>query len=311
MNVMKRKNKTLAVSLSYLLAAFIFFMNSVITAYAVEDENETLSYNSVLEVESYEVEGGYIQTGKENTINLTIKNANTYSSANNLVAIITSASGMIFPAYGNDNQFYVGTLQGGASKTISVPVVTTSQLLEDYVDLTCQLVYETGGRQITNTSTMVLPTQNISALAVNSLDVSTRALLNGKSLLSISYSNNSSENVNDAVIFVDGNISEDTREIDLGNLVAGKSYTKDYNIIFTQAGEQVITVYIKYTNADGEYVENEIGSFKVNVDNENVSEFNVQTANPMLDMIGKIIAIGAIMVAAIAALIFLKKNHFI
>ena len=304
----KKINQFIAVSISCFLAMFIFFINTSVTAFAVENNEKPFSYNSVVEVESYEVEGGYIQAGKENIIKLKIKNANKISAANSLVAVVSSTSGMVFPAYGIDNQFFIGTLEGGASTTIEVPVVTTSQLTGEYVDLTCSLIYEIGGNKITNASNMALPTQNISAVAVSAVDVSTHASLNGKSLLSITYSNNSAENINDAVLSVEGNVSETTRIIDLGSIVAGKSYTKDCYVIFTETGEQTITINLKYTNGNGDYLETELGSFKVNVEEMNSSDSSETTGNPMLAMIGRIITLVALAVAVIIALVYYKKR---
>ncbi len=312
MMAIRRINKFKSASICWFFFVLIFLFNNSITAFAAEEEEEQqlppVSYNSVVEVESYEIEGGYIQAGKENLIKLTIRNANNHTAANSLVAVVSSSSGLIYPQYGIDNQFFVGTLAGGKTTTIDIPVVAASGVTGEYVDFSCNLIYEIGGVKNSNKSTMILPTQNMSAVAVNSIDVSTQASLNGKSLLSIGYSNNSSENVNDAVLTITGNVSDTTRIIDLGNVTSGKSYTKDCYIIFTEAGEQNITITLSYTNENGEQVERELGTFMVNVTEEKATENKAGSLNSVFVVIGRIVSGVAVLVAAIVTFVFVKKR---
>ncbi len=302
-----RINRLITISIFCILMAFVFYANCL-TVIAVESETTPVSYNSVIEVESYEVEDGYIQPGKDNTIKLTIKNANKHSAAHGLVAVVSSSSGKIYPQYGIDNQFYVGTLEGGATTTIDIPVMVVSGFTDVYVDFTCNLTYEIGGIKTTNSSTMVLPTQNMSAVVINSIDVNTHASINGKSLLSIDYSNNSSENAIDAMLLVDGNVSDSTRIIDLGSVISGKSYTKDCFIVFTEAGEQTIKINLKYTNKDGEHIEHELGSYIVRVDENVDSGVNEKYVSPVLIVAGRILSLLALVIAGIITFAFMKNR---
>jgi hypothetical protein len=277
------------------------------TVYAVEPAEEN-PYNSVVEIESYSIDGGYIEAGKESNISLTVHNANKSAAANNLIVVVKSNSGMIFPKYGDDNQFYVGNLKAGNSTTVSIPIVVASSFAGDYVDFTCDLIYVSGGQRITNTSTMILPGQSYEAIAVNSLEVSAHAVKNNQSLLSIGYNNNGTDNIIDAVLVVDGNVSESTREIDLGAIAAGKAYNKDFNIIFTESGDQTVSVMLKYTDANGEQVQSDLGAFRVTVSEENASTIIEKAPNPYLLWIGRGISVVALLLAAVVTFLFVKKH---
>ncbi|MBE5825477.1 MAG: hypothetical protein E7307_02460 [Butyrivibrio sp.] len=295
--------KSVAVS----LLVIILMLATNLTAYAIENESE-LSFNSVVEVESYSIEEGFIEAGKEATVKLTLRNANRNSAANNVVVAVSSDSGMVFPKYGNDNQFFVGTMTANSTTTITVPIVVNSEFVGDYVDFKCDIFYVSNGKQITNSSTMILPAQTDEVIEVSSLEVSAHAVINNKSLLSISYTNKGTDNINDAVIVVDGNVSESTHEIDLGSIVAGKAYNKDCNIIYTETGEQTISVMLKYTDVDGEQVQSDLGTFRVTVGNENTSTIIEKAKNPYLVWIGRGISAIALMAAAIVAFMYVRKR---
>ena len=292
---------------SCLLVLAISILVTGVTVYAVEPAEEN-PYNSVVEIESYSIDGGYIEAGKESNISLTVHNANKNAAANNLIVVVKSNSGMIFPKYGDDNQFYVGNLKAGSSTTIDIPIVVASTFAGDYVDFTCDLVYVSGGQRITNSSTMILPGQSYEAIAVNSLEVSAHAVKNNQSLLSIGYNNNGTDNIIDAVLVVDGNVSESTREIDLGAIAAGKAYNKDFNIIFTESGEQTVSVSLKYTDANGEQIQSDLGTFRVTVSEENVSTIIEKAPNTFLVWLGRGISVIALLLAVVVTFLFVKRR---
>lgn len=286
----------------------VAFLSCSLVAHAEEDVDQNLKFNSVVEIERYEVEGGHIEAGKETNITLTLHNANKRSQANSLAVIITSDSGMVYPSYGNDNQFFVGTLEAGESTDLIIPVVINSKLTGDYVDLICELVYECGGNIIRNTSTIVMPTQNNSSLVVNSLSVSAHATVNGKSLLSVNYTNSGIDSIKDAAIEISGNVSDSTQLIDLGTIAAGKSDIKDCNIIFVQPGEQDIVIKLKYTDVNGTYRETDLGTYRVNVTEELESVAESNEENSSLVLAGRIIALVASIFATITVFVYLKKR---
>ena len=210
MSSMNKTKVLIKTCVSCLLAVF-FILNNCSMLYA--EEPKPLSFNSVVEVESYKLEEGYLEAGKDATVSLVLHNVNTYSSANNIILSISSDSGMVYPLYGNDNQFFAGSLEADSRTTIRIPLSVSSRLSDDYVDFKCDLAYETDGKLIHNSSSMVLPTRNKDTVIVSSVDVSAHAKVNCNSLLSIVYSNNGTNSINDAAVLVKGNVSEDSKKI--------------------------------------------------------------------------------------------------
>jgi hypothetical protein len=290
------------------MAAYVFLDTFIIARATEEQQLMPEIINSRVEVTSYEIEGGYLEAGKETTVKVTLKNENKYFDARNLVISVSSISGMIYPKSGSTNRIFVGDIEDNDTVTVDIPLVVASELTSEYVDLNCELTYGCGDFKLSNMVSMMLPTHKIAAITVNSLGVSNQAMLNGNSLLSISYSNTSTTNISDAVIIVDGKISENTQKIDLGIIAADKSYTKDFNIIFTEPGEQSISIKLKYTNVNGESIETELGSFNVNVVEENDLVINSHVANPSLVWMGRGLALAAFLVAAFATIVYIRKR---
>lgn len=305
MSSMNKARVFIKTCVSFLLAMF-FILNNCSTLYA--DETKPLSFNSVVEVESYRLEEGYLEAGKDASIVLVLHNANTNSSANNIILSVSSNSGMVYPLYGNDNQFFAGSLEADSRITIVIPLSVSSRLSDDYVDFNCDIAYETDGKLIHNSSSMVLPTRNNDTVIVSSVDVSAHATVNCKSLLSIVYSNNGTNSINDATVFVKGNVSEESKEIDLDSISAGKSYAKDFSVVFTEPGEQTISILLSYTGIYGEHVETELGDYIVKVSEEKETQSVEPSKHHYSRVIGKIIALAAFALAAIAVFLYIKKH---
>lgn len=292
----------------YGVLAISIGMGASITVYAVAETEWPDPINAVVELTGYEVEGGYIEAGKETTILLTIKNENAYYDAHNIVLSASSASGMIFPKYGNSNRTFVGDLNHKMSTTVKIPVAVASELTAEYADINFDIIYESGDFKYTNNASILIPTHLISEINVNSLDVSKHPTINSKSLLSISYTNNTNKNISDAVLVVEGNVSEDTQQIDLGNIAADKTYIKDFDIVFTEAGEQSIIVKLKYTNVNGEYIEDELGDYTVDVRNENDFSISNYSRNAILVWLGRALALVSTIGALLVTVIYVRKR---
>ncbi len=295
--------------ISCFLMSFLLAFHLNLPVYATEeDTTKELSFNSVVEVESYSVEEGYIEAGKEATVNLTLHNANRITNANSIFVTVSSNSGMIYPTYGIDNQFFVGLLEPDGNVTISIPMVVSSTFNGEYVDFNCNIAYVSNGKLITNTSTMILPARDSNTVIVSSVDVSAHATVNNQSLLSISYYNKSSANINDATLHVNGNLNESSKTIELGSVVGGKSYTEDCNIIFTESGEQTISIELDYTDINGEQVQLDLGEFKVNVDEDGIEGTVKNSENTSLKGFGMLLSVLAFAAVVFTTIMYIKKR---
>lgn len=290
---------------------FVSFATEVEETAEVEQETPVLEAESsvvaIVEVESYTIEGGMLEAGKDVTVNFNLHNTSDTYSASSIIMTMTSSSGMIYPVYGTDNQIYVGTIGAGKTKTVSVPVTVSSFFRLDSVDITCQFDYISSNNKLGNTSTIVIPASGGTTLGVKSIDLSSHAIVNGKSLLSFRYANNSEVNITDAKLVINGNVSESSKAIKLDTAYAGKSYNKDFYVTFVEDGDQEITVTLEYTDIDGSEVSTDLGTYRILVSKE-TEEDVVATPNRMLSMAGKAVGVLVLLGAVCVTIVYIKKH---
>lgn len=316
---MKKINTILKTLFVCLFAVVIVGANTTFVSFATEVEEtaeavqETpvleaeSSVVAIVEVESYTIEGGMLEAGKDVTVNFNLHNTSDTYSASSIIMTMTSSSGMIYPVYGTDNQIYVGTIGAGKTKTVSVPVTVSSFFRVDSVDITCQFDYISSNNKLGNTSTIVIPASGGTTLGVKSIDLSSHAIVNGKSLLSFRYANNSEVNITDAKLVINGNVSKNSKAIKLDTAYAGKSYNKDFYVTFVEDGDQEITVTLEYTDIDGSEVSTDLGTYRILVSKE-TEEDVVVTPNRMLSMAGKAVGTLVLLGAVCVTIVYIKKH---
>ena len=303
---MRKINKFLKTIVVCLFAAFVVMTNVSVVANATELNPESSSV-AIVEISGYDIDGGMLEAGKQITINLTLHNTSTSSAAGSVLMTMSSTSNMLYPVYGEDNQVYVGTIGAGSSKTVSVPVSVSSSFSGDSLDLVCEFDYETSGMSMSNTASIAIPTSGGSTIGVKDIDVSSHAIVNAKSLLSFSYVNQSNINITDAKLLVDGNVSSDSETIELDTIYAGKSYSNDYYVIFTEAGNQDVSITLTYTDSNDEVIEMDLGTFSVNVTKETVTTSTTGTS-PIIKWVGRVVAALMMLAAVATVVIYIKKR---
>lgn len=313
-----------------LFALLIILANHNIVAYATEnsehdiDQSEQTDTNStgvteqqeqsysgaaIVGISNYEIEGGILAAGKDISIKLNIYNLSANQTASSVMLTVSSDSGMLYPSYGNDNQIFIGDIQAGGSTEVSVPFTVSPQFSGDAVDLKCQFDYISANRMLTNNSAMIITTSGGNKINVKSIDVSTNAIVNGKSLVSISYSNKSNSNIMDAVLVIEGNVSDDSKQIPLGTVYSGKSYSKDLDVSFIQTGNQSINIKLVYTDGNGEHVENDLGKYSVSVSDEIVPDTaNDESLNYLYLWGGRIVAALSFIIAVFVIIQYIRKR---
>ncbi len=308
---MKKITNIFRFSLICLLAVMFMAANATIVARATEGEvaaSLTSSSNAVVVVDSYSVEGGIIEAGKNITINLNLRNMSSNVRADDVVLTMTSSSGMVYPVYGQDNQTFIGTMNAGQTTSVAIPVTISSKFVSNVLDITLRFDYDTKGGHSSNSASLTIPTSAGQTLYVKSVDVSSHAILNGNSLLSINYSNLGSSNITGAKLVIAGNVDNASSEIDLGTLYAGKSYTDDFHLTFIQSGEQNISVKMVYADDNGESVEMDLGAFTVNVIPHADAEQVENSSKQPLYIVGRVGAVLAIVIAAVAIVLYIRKK---
>lgn len=293
-------------SFACLLAMLIGGAGFDVTAQATEAETVNPSA-AVVVIDSYSIEGGTLAAGKEISVELTLHNASMTAAATNVLMTVSSSTGLIYPSYGSDNQFFVGTIAAGASETLTVPVTIAPNYNSEMLDLVCKFDYASMNTKMSNTATVVIPNSGGGSIEVKSTNVSTHATVNGESLLSISFVNLTSEKVTDAEILVNGTVSPDSKVISLGTIKANKNYSEDLRIKFTEAGDQEIELVFAYTDVDGQRVETDLGKYSVEVE-ENLVTTASNENEGMILWIGRGISVLGLILAAVAIILYIKKR---
>ena len=302
---MRKYNNVLKKIMVCLFTVLCLGANAKMVANATEVDGNAMP---IIEVQDYSIDGGMIEAGKQITVNLKLHNTSSAASVGSVMMTLSNSTGSLYPAYGNSNQIFVGSIGADDTKEVSVPMVIGNNFMGNAVDLTCQFDYVAMSNRLNNSATIVIPTSGGSTIGVKSIDVSTHAIVNGKSLLAFSYVNQSSSNITDAKLIVDGNVSSTSKEIKLDTVYAGKSYANDYYVIFDEPGNQTINVSLQYTDTDGSQSVTDLGSFDITVSKESITEDNLSGLNPIIDIVGKVIAGLVAIVAVGAVLVYVKKK---
>ena len=120
--------------------------------------DEASAANVILvEVGDHSIEGDGLVPGQETTLSLTVRNISESTLATNVVLSLYSNAGSVLPAYGTDNQYYIGRLAGNEKKTIDVPLKVSSGLSGESVELTCNFSYLNEDTRISNSVVILLP----------------------------------------------------------------------------------------------------------------------------------------------------------
>ncbi len=271
------------------------------------ENNSKIPHVAFVSISDYSVDGGVLVPGKDTTLHLEIHNISTLGNAYTLVLTVTSNSGMVYPSYGTSNQYFIGRLDKDEKTTVEVPLRVGVGFEGEAADIICNFSYSSDNIPLTNEATISLPASGGSLVSAKKLQVGPTAIVNSKTLLSVSLISSSTENITDAVLIVDGKVSKDSRRIQLETLNPYESHSEDCQITFTETGEQNIDVKLQYTDLNGNKKETEIGTYTVTV-GEQSPAVNVDIINPSRSFIGKIIAGVSMLLACAAAIIYILRR---
>lgn len=262
---------------------------------------------AVLQVEGYNIEGDSLIPGREATVHVKVKNYGA-SDAVNAVMTYTDASGKVYSTYGEDNQIYIGTLEAGKTAEVTFQLVSALSITDNTAPLTCEFVYMSEGVTASNKVSIAMPVKIEDALEIVGIKVAENARLGGLSLINLSYVNYSGADINNAKLLVNGNVTEDSAEIDLGTVVYGKRYNSDFYISFVESGNQEISLQLVYTDVNGVDYQVDEGTYQVYVSNqESDSQSQIQNSNTGLIGLG-VAGVLSVLVLVIVV-VYIKKQY--
>lgn len=273
----------------------------------------TSASSAVVGIRSYEVLEGSLNPGEEVTLKLVLENNSKVMAAENIVLTYETEGNKIFPVYGEGNQVYVGNIEASGTKTIELSLMVAKDYHADMVVMNINMDYVTAGTIVTNNVTLNIPAYVLGKLVSESVVVASNATVGVNSLVSIRCKNEGTSDISDAKLIVEGMVEENSKEIVLPILSAGKTYTQDYNVRFAESGIQTIQLSYQYTDKQGMMYTVECGEYKVNVTNAvntmgNSTVIVEQTNSGNSIMLQLILLAGAAAAIVAVSVMYIKKR---
>lgn len=240
----------------------------------------TVEAGSGLMVVSYEIEKGDFSPGSESTIKLTIKNQNVKAAATEITAEISSGSSEITSVYGESNQKFLGNIGPGQTLDVSFRMDVGAQIDISKAQVTLKLNYTMSGEDTEKSSSVFIPVKQNGGIVINGVSVAESAKIGSKALISITYENSSDETLKNVTFNLDGNIEEDGKKVEIGNLESGASDYHDAYVKFTELGEQTVSISVEYTDMEGNKFTKDVSNEVITVSEGEVVNNNTTVIMP-------------------------------
>jgi hypothetical protein len=240
----------------------------------------TVEAGSGLMVVSYEIEKGDFSPGSESTIKLTIKNQNVKAAATEITAEISSGSSEVTSVYGESNQKFLGSIGPGQTLDVSFRMDVGAQIDISKAQVTLKLNYTMSGEDTEKSSSVFIPVKQNGGIVINGVSVADSAKIGSKALISITYENSSDETLKNVTFNLDGNIEEDGKTVEIGNLESGASDYHDAYVKFTELGEQTVSISVEYTDMEGNKFTKDVSNEVITVSEGEVVNNNTTVIMP-------------------------------
>ncbi|MBQ3583705.1 MAG: hypothetical protein IJA27_03230 [Lachnospiraceae bacterium] len=291
---------------SYLfLVLLLFFSSFSISAYA-DTATALSSANPVIQVIGYEIVEGNVELDSEFTIQVTIKNCNSYATAYNVIADVSSQDMDLRLTDGAVNQVYFQSIAPDATVSFN----QTFSIEKTYPHTSAALTYSfrysgEDGDEFTNQTTITPKVIIPCKLKVNVLSVASSASVGSQALVNVRCTNDGVIDMSSLVMKIDGNIIDSQKENDLGALKAGEQVMKDCYVNFLKEGIQYIDISFEYKDESGNSYTIPKTSYIVNVSSENT--FSVSTTSKSgsgtIQIAGKTFTIKSLVASVIAIVV--------
>lgn len=233
------------------IAAMLGSMLFASTAQATGIEDNLMYYNPKVIVTSYEIEEGVVAKGEEFTLNVEVTNMNEFSTAYNATISLTSTD-YIYIAEGNSNVVYFDTIKAGESVSFSMKLGVMENVMTETVVLTFTSLYNDElGNEYGVESAITPKLADKVKMEIPAISVANKAVVGAKALVSVRYSNTGDTPISKIRMNIEGNIHEEQKNVDLGDLDADEQKYLDYYVTFNQQGDQSLNISFEYEDEKG------------------------------------------------------------
>lgn len=203
-------------------------------------------------ISDYTIQNDNVVPGEDTEITFTVKNATASLTATSIFLTFNFEDDVLYPIYGDSNQIYINRLGAGEATEVTMKLKTSPDIETDVVKCIVNVAFsDEETAEVYYPTTLFLPVTEESRLQVANYSVSDKAFVNSKTRISASYSNNGKSEISNVVLHVAGIDGFSEEVYSLGNLSGGETNFGEAYVTFGNTGNQTITVYLSYTDADG------------------------------------------------------------
>lgn len=220
---------------------------------------------------SYELVEGEIKPGETITLRLYFENMNKRENAYSVIISSTASENGIYPVWGTSNQTYIEHIKAKSKESVDIQFEIDENVEDGIGYLSFEIDYlDSSAAAYKNTSTIALSIEEECKLEIENMAVTANTSLGANSLVNISCFNSGEADIYNAVLYIEGDISEEQKTIELGDISVGDTLYKDYYVTFQNVGEKELTFTFTYENQKGTTYSMEPIIKKVNI-NDNIN----------------------------------------
>lgn len=260
-----------------------------------------------IEITNYSVSNGSFVAGEEVTVEVGLKNNNPFKLTDASVAF-EEEGGMLTPVT-EEKIIAIGDIDANSETSFSFTAKVSELFSGDVIGVAVTMSYLKDAVPTSYPLVMAIPVSIANSLEIKTISVADKAVVGGKSLLNVIYSNVGNDDIKDARIIISGNVDVESQSIVMPTIATGKSYQKDYSISFSQAGEQRINISFEYRDNKGNMYTIDKGTYAVNVKNEAVHNAEVvqdNSVNVMIASVGKVILALCVVISIV---VYARKHN--
>ena len=237
------------------------------------------SYKAQLILDSYELPEDF-QIGEDTTIKVTFKNVDASYNVRNILISYTSNGYTVIPVEGKANQFYFDAIRPNDSITVDMPIVVT-HAEGGYASMSFSVEYMSDDSRWNTSCFIVFPVkeEETASIVLKNVNVPAEVTAGGNVLISTSFLNTSESDMFNTTFVINGDISDGTKEANLGTVATRRNSYGEIYVSFAEAGKKTIDLSIRYEDANGEIHEESIGQYSINVKEDSSTKVNTTVSN--------------------------------
>jgi hypothetical protein len=217
-------------------------------------------------IESYDIVKGVAIPGEQITVKFVLKNASEEKSVTNILMSYAALDNVLYPVSGDSNQVFIDQIAPEETFEAKIKLMVADEYIESTAPLSFNFQYQDkSSNRYANQVDFLFPIVQETILDVYGISVVNTSQLGAKTLVSFNYGNIGSEDIYNVMMNLEGDIVEQQKNLQLGDIVSGGKQYLDYYVNFQNIGEQKLKITYTYEDAQGKVFTIEPKDFIVKV----------------------------------------------